>query len=91
MTGLLLSYGNLIPTTFQGIILLAFTISATAYFLAVILLSSRQVDGKGNSIPNGPVGMPVIGAFIIRLGATTAYKLWTQMLCRMLPFLISLS
>ena len=67
MTRLSLSYGNLISPTFQGIILF-FTSSATAYFLAVILLSRRLVDGKANSIPNGPVGIPIVGAFIIRLG-----------------------
>lgn len=53
--------GSHIPTLSQGIVLLASIVSAIVYLFAKTLLSKRPVDERGNSIPNGPIGMPFLG------------------------------
>ena len=79
--------GDIIPATSPGIILLTFIISATTYAIAVALFSKRLVDGEGNSIPKGPVGVPIIGMFVLCIGVTTAYWRWTYCSLGSFPFL----
>lgn len=54
--------GGFIPTTFAGIFFLASIVSATVYIFVEALLK-RRVDENGNPLPNGPVGVPIIGVF----------------------------
>jgi hypothetical protein len=58
---------GLIPTTSQGIVLLASIISATAYIFAAAFLK-RPVDVEGNTVPNGPIGLPIVGGFYSSYG-----------------------
>jgi hypothetical protein len=78
---------GLIPTTSQGIVLLASIISATAYIFAAFFLK-RPVDGEGNPIPNGPIGVPIIGAFYSSVMDDDCLP---QIQYRILPILDSLS
>ena len=55
----------LTSTTSQLRVLLAFIILAATYTFARIFFAWRLVDKEGNRIPDGPVGLPVIGAFMI--------------------------
>ncbi|KAF5380073.1 hypothetical protein D9615_006264 [Tricholomella constricta] len=65
MASLLLVDGNHwnLPTISQGIVFLASIISATVYIFAKALLSRRPVDKNGNVIPDGPIGLPILGSF----------------------------
>lgn len=56
--------GIYIPTFTQSIVLLASIVSATVYLLSKALFSRRPVDRNGNAIPNGPIGLPILGMFI---------------------------
>ncbi|KAF8056531.1 cytochrome P450 [Lyophyllum atratum] len=52
-----------IPTFSQGIVLLASIVSATVYLFSKVVLARRPVDKNGNPIPNGPIGLPIVGSF----------------------------
>ncbi|KAF9517507.1 hypothetical protein BS47DRAFT_1359550 [Hydnum rufescens UP504] len=52
-----------VPITSQGLTLFVFTISATVYVLAAFFFMGVLADDKGKCIPNGPVGLPIIGSF----------------------------
>ncbi|RDB27130.1 hypothetical protein Hypma_004573 [Hypsizygus marmoreus] len=52
-----------IPTLSQSILILASIVSATVYLFAKAIRSRRLVDEHGNSIPNGPLGIPILGSF----------------------------
>jgi hypothetical protein len=52
---------GLIPTTAQGIALLASIVSAAAYIFAAALFPKCPVDAEGNPVPSGPAGFPIIG------------------------------
>lgn len=52
---------SFIPTLSQGILILASLVSATVVLLAKGFFSKRLVDQHGNSIPNGPMGVPILG------------------------------
>jgi hypothetical protein len=52
---------GLIPVTSQGIVLLAYITSAIACTIAAALFYWRLVDVEGNPVPNGPLGVPMIG------------------------------
>ena len=56
---------SLTSTTSQLRVLLAFITLAATYTFARIFFSWRLVDKDGNRIPNGPVGLPIVGAFIL--------------------------
>jgi Cytochrome P450 len=62
MISISLANNDFISITSQGILLLASIISATAYIFAAFILK-YPVDREGNSIPKGPIGLPIIGAF----------------------------
>ncbi|KAF8878782.1 cytochrome P450 [Infundibulicybe gibba] len=57
------SHGSLLPTLSQGIVLLASIVSATVYLVSRAFFRRRLEDAHGNSIPNGPVGLPILGSF----------------------------
>ncbi|KAF9000908.1 cytochrome P450 [Cyathus striatus] len=56
------SGGSLLPTLTQGIVLLASIVSAAIYLLSR-LVDRRLRDKNGNYIPNGPIGLPILGSF----------------------------
>jgi hypothetical protein len=56
-----------VPITTQGLISFVFIISATVYVLAAFFFMRRPADDKGKRIPNGPVGLPIIGTFDFRV------------------------
>ena len=63
---------TIIPIISRGSIGLPFIISATVYIFATLFkFVKRPRDNGGNSIPNGPIGFPLIGTF---------YSLVTQVL-----------
>ncbi|ETW78112.1 cytochrome P450 monooxygenase 69 [Heterobasidion irregulare TC 32-1] len=47
----------------QSIIALATLAAAVLYLLSEIVPRRRLVDKQGNTIPNGPWGMPIVGSF----------------------------
>ncbi|KAF9456424.1 cytochrome P450 [Collybia nuda] len=63
MASLPYSNGVFIPTFTQSIVLLASIISASVYLFSKALFSRRPVDRDGNAIPNGPIGLPILGSF----------------------------
>ncbi|KAF4604487.1 hypothetical protein EYR40_003261 [Pleurotus pulmonarius] len=55
--------GSQLTSPTQAIVLLASLISASVYFFLRAIFPTRLVDKHGNSIPSGPVGLPVLGSF----------------------------
>jgi len=54
-------HGGFFPTFTQGIVL-APLVLAVIYIISSWLVQRRRlVDSKGNKIPHGPVGFPIIG------------------------------
>lgn len=53
--------GSFIPTLTQAIVILASIVSATAYIFSNALFRKNLKDENGNSIPNGPIGLPILG------------------------------
>jgi hypothetical protein len=56
-----------IPTLPQGIVLLSSIISAAVYLFLKVVFPSRPKDKHGNAIPDGPIGLPIIGPTILLL------------------------
>lgn len=54
------SSGSLMPTLTQAIVILASIVSATAYFFSNVFRKTLK-DENGNSIPHGPIGLPIVG------------------------------
>ncbi|KAG6856614.1 hypothetical protein H0H87_002569 [Tephrocybe sp. NHM501043] len=52
-----------IPTLPQGIILVASIVSATVYLFAKTFLARKLTNGNGDTIPDGPIGLPIVGSF----------------------------
>jgi hypothetical protein len=73
MENLSFSTSGTVPITSQELVVLVSTISTIIYVLAVLYFMRRLADGKGNHIPNGPVGLPIIGnsLFRVRAGSPT--------------------
>jgi hypothetical protein len=82
---------GLIPVTSQGIVLLAYITSAIVCTIATVLFYRRPVDVEGNPVPNGPLGVPIIGTFYSSFWVTTVYWRRIRMSYRILPVLVSLS
>jgi len=53
-------HGGFFPTFTQGIVL-ASLVLAVIYIISSSLVQRRLVDSKGNKIPHGPVGLPIVG------------------------------
>ncbi|KAF9456426.1 cytochrome P450 [Collybia nuda] len=67
------------PTFFQTIVLLASITSAAFYLFSKFFLSHRLVDQNGNKIPNGPVGLPILGSFpFLTRFPERAFDYWAQ-------------
>lgn len=54
-------HGGVFPMFMQGIILVVLLVLAVIYLISSSLVQRRLVDSKGNKIPHGPVGLPIIG------------------------------
>ncbi|KAL0957853.1 hypothetical protein HGRIS_000037 [Hohenbuehelia grisea] len=52
-----------VPSITQGIVLVASLVSAVVYLFLKTIFSRGPVDGNGNSIPSGPIGLPIVGSF----------------------------
>ncbi|KAH0581504.1 Cytochrome P450 1A1 [Termitomyces sp. J132] len=57
--------GNLwhLPTLPQGILLVASIVSAFVYLIVKTLRSRRPMNKAGDTIPDGPIGLPIVGSF----------------------------
>jgi len=55
--------GSIITTLSQGIVLLASIVSAAVLLIARAFMAKPLKDEHGNSIPNGPTGVPILGSF----------------------------
>ena len=54
-------HGGFFPTFTQGIVLVASLVLAVIYLISSSLVQRCLVDSKGNKIPRGPVGLPIVG------------------------------
>ncbi|KDR76700.1 hypothetical protein GALMADRAFT_139595 [Galerina marginata CBS 339.88] len=57
------SRDSFLPTFTEGIVLAAALVSAAVYLFSRSLSQKRLVDSKGNKIPHGPIGLPILGSF----------------------------
>ncbi|KAL0957848.1 hypothetical protein HGRIS_000033 [Hohenbuehelia grisea] len=55
--------GSHVGSLTQAIVLLASIVSATVWVLLRAVFPSKPRDKHGNSIPAGPVGLPIVGSF----------------------------
>ncbi|KAG6879386.1 hypothetical protein C0992_003100 [Termitomyces sp. T32_za158] len=58
-------YGNpwRLPTLPQGVVLVASIVSAFIYLVAKTLRTRRPKNVSGDPIPDGPMGLPIVGSF----------------------------
>jgi hypothetical protein len=69
MENLSFSTSGSVPITSHELVLSVSTISTTVCIFAAFYFMRRLADGKGNHIPNGPVGLPIIGNSLFRVSA----------------------